>query len=158
MARRWPTPPRWLAQRGWADLPTCLSAGIPVQYLMMRGIFTSAGATPEQVAYYNEVLDKVRALPEWTELMARGAFNQTTMRGEAYAQWLDRTDRFHRVLMREAKFKAQPAGLAAAASAPGALAPVQGTDASLQSLAALLWRSCCGAVHTPGCACWPSPV
>jgi putative tricarboxylic transport membrane protein len=118
-------PTKVAGQRGWADLPTCLSAGIPVQYLMMRGIFTSAGATPEQVAYYNQVLDKVRALPEWTELMARGAFNQTTMRGEAYAQWLDRTDRFHRVLMREAKFKAQPAGLAAAASASGALAPAR---------------------------------
>jgi putative tricarboxylic transport membrane protein len=124
MARPLAYPTKVAGPRSWADLPTCLSAGIPVQYLMMRGIFTSAGATPEQVAYYNEVLDKVRALPEWAELMARGAFNQTTMRGDAYAQWLDRTDRFHRVLMREAKFKAPPAGLAAAASAPLA-APVK---------------------------------
>ena len=112
-------------QRAWADLPTCLSAGIPVQYLMMRGIFTSAGVTPDQLAFYNQLLDKVRALPEWKELMARGAFNQTTMQGEAYAHWLDRTDRFHRVLMREAKFKAPPAPLAAAASMPAASAPVK---------------------------------
>ncbi len=117
-------PGKVAGQRGWADLPTCLSAGIPVQYLMMRGIFTSAGVTPEQVAYYNLVLDKVRALPEWMELMARGAFNQTSLRGEAYVDWLDRTARFHRVLMREAKFKAPPAPLAAAASA-AASAPLK---------------------------------
>ena len=43
----------------WADVPTCMSFGIPVQYLMMRGIFMGPGATPPQVAYYNELLDKV---------------------------------------------------------------------------------------------------
>lgn len=107
------------ATQGWADLPTCMSFGIPVQYLMMRGIFMSPGATPEQVAFYNQLLDKVRALPEWKVFMARGAFNQTVMSGAAFVSWLDRADSFHRVLMREAKFKAPAAGLVApAAPAP----------------------------------------
>jgi len=105
--------------QAWSDLPTCMSFGIPVQYLMMRGIFTTPGTTPEQVAYYNQLLDKVRALPEWKTFMARGAFNPTSMTGAPFAQWLDRADSFHRVLMREAKFKAPPPGLAPpAASAP----------------------------------------
>ena len=104
----------------WADLPTCLSFGIPVQYLMMRGIFMTANATPEQLAFYNELLDKVRALPEWKAFMARGAFNQTTMRGAPFSDWLGKTDSFHRVLMREARFKAPRQGAIApsAASAP----------------------------------------
>jgi putative tricarboxylic transport membrane protein len=100
----------------WADLPTCMSYGIPVQYLMMRGIFTTAGATPEQVAYYNNLLDRVRQLPEWKDFMARGAFKQTTLQGPAFVDWLDRAENFHRVLMREAKFKAPPKGPAPVAA------------------------------------------
>ncbi len=98
----------------WADLPTCMSVGIPVQYLMMRGIFTSPGATPAQVAYYNQLLDKVRALPEWKDFIQRGAFNPTTLQGQPFVDWLDKTDKFHRVLMREAGFKALPAVAATA--------------------------------------------
>ena len=105
----------------WADLPTCMSVGIPVQYLMMRGIFTTPGATPDQVAYYNQLLDKVRALPEWKEFIQRGALNPTTLQGQPFADWLDKTDKFHRVLMREAGFKAVSGGavpVAAASAVP----------------------------------------
>jgi tripartite-type tricarboxylate transporter receptor subunit TctC len=101
-------PAKVAGDRSWADLPTCMSEGVPVQYLMMRGIFTTPGATPEQVAYYNGLLDKVRALPEWKDFMARGAFKQTTLQGTAFVDWLDRAENFHRVLMREAKFKPAP--------------------------------------------------
>lgn len=92
--------------RSWSDLPTCMSFGIPVQYQMMRGIFMAPGSTPDQVAFYNQLLDKVRRLPVWGEFMARGAFKPTNLQGEAFVDWLDRADRFHRVLMREAKLAA----------------------------------------------------
>jgi tripartite-type tricarboxylate transporter receptor subunit TctC len=105
---------RVAGNQGWSDLPTCMSAGIPVQYLMLRGIFASPGLPPDQVAYYNQLLDKVRALPEWQDLMRRGAFKPTTMTGAPFADWLDRTERFHRVLMREAGFKAPADGAAPA--------------------------------------------
>jgi tripartite-type tricarboxylate transporter receptor subunit TctC len=101
----------------WNDLPTCMSAGIPVQYLMMRGIFMSPGVTPEQVAYYSQLLDKVRALPEWKDFMGEGAYKQTTMSGQAFVDWLERTQNFHRVLMREAKLLAPAASVAATATA-----------------------------------------
>ena len=100
---------------GWSDIPTCMSAGIPVQYLMMRAIFTTPGATPEQVAFYNQLLDKVRALPEWKAFMAQGAFNQTSMSGPAFVNWLDKTDRFHHLLMRESKLRATPVAASPAA-------------------------------------------
>ena len=92
--------------QSWFDLPTCMSYGIPVQYLMMRGVFMTPGATSEQVAYYSELLDKVRRLPEWRDFMARGAFKQTTMQGDSFVDWLGKADSFHRVLMREAKLAA----------------------------------------------------
>jgi tripartite-type tricarboxylate transporter receptor subunit TctC len=99
------------ATQSWADIPTCMGARIPVQYLMLRGIFTTPGATPEQVAFYKALLDKVRALPEWTELMARGAFKTTSMSGPEFVDWLDRNEYFHKTLMREAKLMAKQAPL-----------------------------------------------
>lgn len=110
-------PTKVAGDRTWADLPTCMSEGIAVQYLMMRGIFTTPGATPEQVAYYSGLLDRVRQLPEWKDFMARGAFKQTTLQGDAFVDWLDRADNFHRVLMREAKFRPAPKALAPVAAA-----------------------------------------
>jgi tripartite-type tricarboxylate transporter receptor subunit TctC len=104
--------------QSWSDLPTCMSFGIPVQYLMMRAIFTAPGAKPEQVAYYNELLDKVRALPEWKDFMARGAFKQTSMSGTTFTQWLERTESFHRVLMREARFIVRPGDTTLSSAAP----------------------------------------
>jgi tripartite-type tricarboxylate transporter receptor subunit TctC len=80
-----------------------MSFGVPVQYLMMRGVFMAGGATPAQVAYYQGVLDRVRALPEWRTLMRQGAFKDTTMDGPPFVSWLDRAESFHRVLMREAR-------------------------------------------------------
>ena len=109
-------PAKLAGGQGWADLPTCMSVGIPAQYLMMRGIFTTPGATPDQVAFYSQLLDKVRATPEWKTFMAKGAFKQTTMTGVPFIDWLEKTNRFHNVLMREAKLKAVP-------GAPGAAAP-----------------------------------
>jgi putative tricarboxylic transport membrane protein len=102
--------------QSWNDLPTCMSFGIPVQYLMMRGIFMGPDATPDQVAYYVQLLDKVRALPEWKDFMAQGAFKPSAMTGAPFVNWLDRTESFHRVLMREAKLSYN----AVAAAAPAA--------------------------------------
>ena len=93
-------------QMSWGDVPTCMSFGIPVQYLMMRGIFMSPGATPEQVAYYQQLLTRVIAQPEWKAFMAQGAFRPNTISGQPFVQWLDRAESFHRVLMREAKLMA----------------------------------------------------
>jgi tripartite-type tricarboxylate transporter receptor subunit TctC len=104
----------------WNDLPTCMSFGIPVQYLMLRGIFTTPGVTPEQVAYYVQLLAKVRALPEWKEFMAQGAFKQHTLGGQPFVDWLERAESFHRVLMREAKFMAPNANTIASTPPPAA--------------------------------------
>jgi putative tricarboxylic transport membrane protein len=102
--------------QSWNDVPTCMSFGIPVQYLMMRGIFMSPGATPDQVAYYVNLLGKVRELPEWKSFMAQGAFKGNTITGQPFVDWLARAESFHRVLMREAKLMAPAAGNTVAAA------------------------------------------
>ncbi len=95
------------ATQSWADVPTCPAAGLPVEYVMLRGIFMAPGVTQEQVAYYLDLFKKLRALPEWQEFMAKGAFNQTALTGQEYVDWLGKTEQMHRVLMKEAGFIAQ---------------------------------------------------
>ncbi|MBL8305121.1 MAG: tripartite tricarboxylate transporter substrate binding protein [Rubrivivax sp.] len=95
------------ATQSWGDIPTCPSAGIPVDYLMLRGIFMPPGVTPEQQKYYVDLMAKVRALPEWKEFMAKGAFNQTALTGKDYFDWLARTEQMHRTLMKDAGFLAK---------------------------------------------------
>jgi len=95
------------ATQSWADVPTCASAGLPVDYLMLRGIFMPPGVTPEQVAFYTELFKKVRALPEWKDFMDKGAFNQTALAGPEFFEWLGKNEQLHRVLMKEAGFIAQ---------------------------------------------------
>jgi tripartite-type tricarboxylate transporter receptor subunit TctC len=102
----------------WSDLPTCMSAGIPVQYLMMRGIFMAPGVGTEQIAYYVQLLDKVRALPEWKDFMGQGAYKQTAMSGPEFVDWLERAQNFHRVLMREAKLAVPAASTVVSTVAP----------------------------------------
>ena len=94
------------ANQSWADTPTCTSAGIPVDYLMLRGIFMAPGVTPDQVAFYLDLFKKVRALPEWKEFMDKGAFNQTALTGQEFFDWLGKNEQMHRVLMKEAGFLA----------------------------------------------------
>jgi tripartite-type tricarboxylate transporter receptor subunit TctC len=88
----------------WADIPTCKEQGVNMSYLMLRGIFMAGGVTDAQRNYYVALLDKVRALPEWQELMQRGAFNQTALTGPAYADWVAKEEQRHRELMKEAGF------------------------------------------------------
>ncbi len=90
--------------QSWSDVPTCGSAGLPVEYLMLRGIFMPPGISPDQLKFYVDLFQKVRALPEWKDFMEKGAFKQTTMSGNEYFEWLGRNEQLHRELMKEAGF------------------------------------------------------
>lgn len=94
--------------KSWADIPTCKSQGLDVEYVMLRGFFTSPKATKEQVDYYVDVLKKVRETPEWQNLMKDGAFNQTLMVGPEYTAWVENEEKRHQALMKEAGFLAAP--------------------------------------------------
>ena len=91
----------------WNDIPSCTESGIPVDYLMMRGIFMPPGVTAEQVAWYVELFRKVRATPEWQEFMEKGAFKDSFMTGNAYIDWVAKAEELHRALMRDAGFIAK---------------------------------------------------
>jgi putative tricarboxylic transport membrane protein len=91
----------------WNDVPTCKEAGVPTDYVMLRGIFMPGGVTPDQTAFYVDLLKKVRETPDWKEYMEKGAFNQSFMTGNEYVKWLEKAEAVHRTLMTEAGFIAK---------------------------------------------------
>ena len=92
--------------RGSTSRPARI-AGSRLDYLMLRGIFMPRGRRRRtQVDFYVDLFKKVRATPEWTELMDDGAFNQTFMTGADYAKWVEGEEKRHRDLMKEAGFLA----------------------------------------------------
>src|SRR5829696_2410224 len=102
-----PYPNKLSSNQSWADVPTCASQGVPVEYLMLRGIFMPPGVTPDQVAFYVNLFTKVRGLPEWKEFMEKGAFKQTSLSGDAYVDWVAKNEQLHRTLMKDAGFIAR---------------------------------------------------
>ncbi len=93
--------------KSWGDIPTCKSAGLDVEYVMLRGFFMAPGVKKEAVDYYVDLFKKVRETPEWKKLMSDGAFNTTFMVGDEYAKWVAAAEKTHEGLMREAGFLAK---------------------------------------------------
>lgn len=104
---RMPYKARVTETMSWYDIPTCRDSGIPMEYLMLRGIFMPSGVSQDVVNFYIELFKKVRALPEWAKLMEEGAFNQSFMTGRQYVEWVANEEKRHRELMAEAGFLAK---------------------------------------------------
>jgi len=102
--KRMPYPTKITDTQSWQDIPTCKESGIDTTYTMLRGIFMPPGVTEDQKNFYVELLKKVRATPEWKDYMEKGAFNQTSMDGKAYFDWLGKAEQMHRELMKSAGF------------------------------------------------------
>lgn len=88
----------------WSDIATCKEAGVDVVYQMLRAFFLPPGTTPEQSAYYVDVLKKVVATPEWKEYVERNALKETFLTGADFVKFLEKDDAYHRTLMKEAGF------------------------------------------------------
>jgi putative tricarboxylic transport membrane protein len=93
--------------QAWADIPTCKSQGLDIEYLMLRGVFMPAGVPNDAVTYYVDLFKKVRETPEWAQLMKDGAFNPSFMTGAEYLKWVEGEEKRHKELMTEAGFIAK---------------------------------------------------
>ena len=91
----------------WNDIPSCKEAGVPVDYLMLRGIFAAPAIPKDAVDFYVNLFRKVRETDEWKKFMADGAFNTTFMSGPEYVKWVEKAEATHRELMKEAGFLAK---------------------------------------------------
>ena len=59
---------------------------------MLRGIFMPAGVTPDQVAFYVDLFQKVRATPDWQKYTEDAAFKNTFMTGPQYVDWVGKAE------------------------------------------------------------------
>ncbi len=91
----------------WYDIPTCKDSGLPVEYLMLRGIFMPAGVTQDQVDFYIDLFKKMRETPDWKAFTEQAAFNQSFMTGAEYVKWLEQAEAQHKTLMEKAGFMAK---------------------------------------------------
>jgi tripartite-type tricarboxylate transporter receptor subunit TctC len=106
-AKPMPYPAKVTATQSWQDIPTCKSAGLDMEYTMLRGIFMAPGVTQEQVDFYLDLFKKIRALPEWTKYTEDAAFNTTFMSGKEFVDWVTKAETTHKNLMQEAGFIAK---------------------------------------------------
>jgi len=91
----------------WHDIPTCKEAGLDIEYLMLRGIFTSPGVKQDAVNYYVDLFKKVEATPDWQDFTKKAAFKQTFMTGDKFKKWVADASKLHYDLMKKAGFLAK---------------------------------------------------
>ena len=85
------------ADQSWADVPTCVEAGLPIErYQMPRTVWLPGGVTDEQVAFYRDVLAKVRETEEWKTWLRRGSQTDAFMTGEELAEYIAADERWLR--------------------------------------------------------------
>lgn len=95
------------ADQSWGDIPTCKESGVDVQYQMLRAIMMPPGVTPEQVAFYVDLMKKVTSTQEWKDYSEKNALKETFVTGKDFTQFLEKDEAFHKKLMAEAGFLAK---------------------------------------------------
>jgi len=72
--KRLPQGPKITATEGWSDVPTCVEQGLDIkQYEQPRTVWLPGKVTPEQAAYYVDLLKKVQATPEWKDYIEKSS-------------------------------------------------------------------------------------
>ena len=94
-------------KQSWNDIPTCKEEGLDVQYLMLRAFFLPGKVTPEQSAFYVDLLKKVAATPEYKEYMEKQALKPIFLTGKDMLNFLEEDDKLNSSLMNEAGFVAK---------------------------------------------------
>ena len=95
--------PKVTKDMAWSDIPTCREAGIPVDsYQMPRTIWVAAGVSPDVVAFYSELMSKVRQTDEWKAYIARTSQSDTFLAGDELREYITKdTARAYGVFKRE---------------------------------------------------------
>lgn len=88
---------------GWSEIPTAKEAlGIDIQYLMLRAIFAAPGMPREAVEFYETLMARMHATPEFQKYLADNALKGTFLTGPEFVKNLEAADALHRNLMGKA--------------------------------------------------------
>ena len=76
--------------QSWADVPTCKEQGLGIdQYRFPRTVFMAGDVTPEQRAFYVELLRKVTQTPEFKAYVERNALVPTFLAGDELSAYIE---------------------------------------------------------------------
>ena len=95
--------PKVTKEMSWSEIPTCKESGIPVEtYQMPRTIWLAAGVSPDVVAFYTSVMDKVRQMPDWKAYIEKTSQTETFLSGDELRKYITQdTARAYGVFKRE---------------------------------------------------------
>ena len=93
--------------QSWNDIPTCKEEGLDVQYLMLRAFFLPGKVTPEQTAFYVDLLKKVSQTAEYKDYLEKQALKPVFLEGKEMVKFLEEDDTLNKNLMTEAGFVAK---------------------------------------------------
>jgi putative tricarboxylic transport membrane protein len=87
--QRLPKSPNITAMEGWHDIPTCLESGLNIpQFQQPRTVWLPGKVTPDQVAFYVELMKRVQSTPEWKEYIERTSQTDTFLTGVQFDKFM----------------------------------------------------------------------
>ena len=80
--------------QSWADVPTCMEAGLPIErFQMPRTVWLPRGVTADQADFYLRVLTKVRETDDWKTWLRRGSQSDMFLSGPDLAAYIEADER-----------------------------------------------------------------
>ncbi len=87
--QRLPDGPKVTATQNWHDIPTCVEQGLNIPLFQQpRTVWLPLKVTPEQAAYYVDLMKKVQATPEWKDYIEKSSQTNTFLTGDAFAKYM----------------------------------------------------------------------
>jgi tripartite-type tricarboxylate transporter receptor subunit TctC len=87
--KRLPQGAKVTATEGWGDVPTCAEQGLDIkQYEQPRTVWLPGKVTPEQAAYYVDLMKKVQATPEWKDYIEKSSQIDTYLTGADFDKFI----------------------------------------------------------------------
>src|SRR6476659_2262943 len=81
--------PKVTATEGWSDIPTCVEAGLNIPLFQQpRTVWLPLKVTPEQTAFYVDLMKKVQATPEWKDYVEKSSQSQVFLTGKEFTDYM----------------------------------------------------------------------
>jgi putative tricarboxylic transport membrane protein len=87
--KRLPQGPKVTATEGWSDIPTCVEQGLAIsQYEQPRTVWLPGKVSADQTAFYQDLMKKVQATPEWKDYIEKTSQVDTFLTGDAFDKFI----------------------------------------------------------------------
>jgi len=101
--QRMPEGPKVTATQSWHDIPTCQEQGLNIPLFQQpRTVWLPLKVTPEQTAYYVDLMKKVQATPEWKDYVEKSSQTNTFLAGDDFNKYMAHDiEQWHKVVVEE---------------------------------------------------------